>query len=207
MKTTTNNKKVIAGVQAHLLEWVNDQKLNDERLAGMSTCGAFVALIDDYMNDPAFGKGNSRDSRSWSTPEGVLEHFVTGGDLYYRTEDIKKLFEQWGMSGKYDAQKTWETYLRLVCRDGARLYRKLHEKYRSTCFLGRIISREWLHNSPDGNPCCRLLVRNNETDETLVGRTATNAQCAYIADEGLNALITYHTTKAGKVIIDFINMK
>lgn len=206
MKTTTNNKKVIAGVQAHLLEWANDKKLENEKIASMSTCGAFVEILDSYMNDPVFGEGSSRDSYSWSTPEGVLEHFVTGGDLYYRTEDIKKLFEQWGLTREYDAQKTFETYLRLVCRDGARLYRQLKRKYTDTCFSGQIVSKEWLKNSVYGNPRCKLIITNDK-GETLVGNTATNAQCAYIADEGLNALITYHTTKKGNVIIDFINMK
>lgn len=202
---TTNNKKVIASVQAHLLEWANEQKFNYEELRNSSASFTLCYIIDDYME--TYGQDGSRDSYSWSTPEGVLRHLIEGGDMDCTFTQINERLESWGLNPrKYDYNKNWETYIRLVCRDGARLYKQLKHKYMDTCFSGQITSREWLKNSMYGNPCCKLTITNDE-GETLVGRTATNAHCAYIADEGLNALITYHTTKTGNVIIDFINMK
>lgn len=205
MKTTTNNKKVIAGVQAHLLEWVNDYKYNYDELRNSSASYALLYIIDDYIE--TYGHDGSRDSYSWSTPEGVLRHLIEGGDMDCTFTKINEHLEAWGLNPrKYDYIKNWETYIRLVCRDGVRLYKQLKRKYMDTCFSGQIISKEWLKNSVYGNPRCKLIITNDK-GETLVGNTATNAQCAYIADEGLNALITYHTTKTGNVIIDFINMK
>ena len=204
MITTTNCKAVVGNVQSYLLGWVSNYKCETD-FAGESNESALVHIIDMYIND--YGKGKNRESESWSTPAGVLLHFVEGAMMDVSYFEVNNRLKSWGLNPeRYDDDKNWETYIRLVCRDGARLYKQLKRKYTDTCFSGQIISKEWLKNSAYGNPRCKLIITNDK-GENLIGNTATNAQCAYIADEGLNALITYHTTKTGKVIIDFINMK
>lgn len=70
-------------------------------------------------------------------------------------------------------------------------------------FEGHIISREWKGCTIYGNPYFRV-VATNDNDERLVGQTAYNAQCGYMVREGMNAQITYHITRTGNVIIDYV---
>ena len=123
MKTTTNNKKVIAGVQAYLLDWAGDYK-GETDFAGESNESAFVHIIDMYMND--YGKGKNRESESWGTPAGVLLHFVEGAMMDVSYFDVNNRLKSWGLNPeRYDDDKNWKTYISLICRDGGRLYNKL----------------------------------------------------------------------------------
>lgn len=70
-------------------------------------------------------------------------------------------------------------------------------------FEGRIIAHEWKGCTMYGNSYFRVVVIN-DNDERLVGQTAYNAQCGYVAREGMNAQITYHITRTGNVIIDYV---
>lgn len=67
-----------------------------------------------------------RDAASWATPAGVLRHFVEGGmmDVYYSQVDER--LKSWGLDPeRYDNDTNWNTYIRLVCRDGQRLFDKM----------------------------------------------------------------------------------
>lgn len=68
---------------------------------------------------------------------------------------------------------------------------------------GKILKVERLKNSYVGNPAYKLVFRTE--DDTLVGRTATNAtlgyQC-YWTWEGEEKTLAYHFTRNGNVIFD-----
>lgn len=68
---------------------------------------------------------------------------------------------------------------------------------------GKILKVERLKNSYVGNPAYSLVFQTE--DDTLVGRTATNAvlgyQC-YWTWEGEEKTLAYHFTKNGNVIFD-----
>lgn len=122
MIKTTNCKAVVESVQKYLLDvWTNDHKGVTD-FAGESNELAFVHIIDMHMNN--YGRGIDFYSRSWSTPAGVLLHFVEGGmmDVSY----VNNRLESWGLNPeRYDNDKNWKTYIRLICRDGERLYNKI----------------------------------------------------------------------------------
>lgn len=74
-------------------------------------------------------------------------------------------------------------------------------------FTGKLSYYERLNRSFYGNP--RYYgVFTNERGETLVGKTATNAACAYGFLNYQNAprKVTYHITRNGNIIFDFITV-
>lgn len=74
-------------------------------------------------------------------------------------------------------------------------------------FTGKLAYYERLRGSCYGNP--RFYgVFTNESGEMLVGKTATNAACAYSFLNYRNAQrkVTYHITRNGNIIFDFITI-
>lgn len=74
-------------------------------------------------------------------------------------------------------------------------------------FTGKLSYYERLNCSCYGNP--RYYgVFTNERGETLVGKTAVNAACAYGFLNYQNAprKVTYHITRNGDIIFDFITV-
>lgn len=74
-------------------------------------------------------------------------------------------------------------------------------------FIGKLAHYERLNCSRYGNP--RYYgVFTNESGETLVGKTATNAACAYGFLNYQNAprKVIYHITQNGNIIFDFITV-
>lgn len=123
MITTTNCKAVVEAVQSYLLGWVNDYKCETSFAHEVNEL-AFVHIISEYMNN--YGKGKVRDAMSWNTPAGVLRHFVEGAMMDVSYFDVNNRLKSWGLNPeKYDDDKNWKTYIRLICRDGGRLYDKL----------------------------------------------------------------------------------
>ena len=74
-------------------------------------------------------------------------------------------------------------------------------------FKGKLIHYERKNSSIDGNPKY-YGVFENENGETLNGTTASNASCAYsfLNNQEANRTVTYHITKTGNVIIDYITI-
>lgn len=122
--TTTNCTTVMESVQKYLLNiWTNDYK-GETDFAGESNESAFVHIIDMYMNN--YGRGIDFCSRSWSTPAGVLLHFVEGAMMDVSYFEVNNRLKSWGLNPeRYDDDKNWKTYIRLICRDGERLYNKI----------------------------------------------------------------------------------
>lgn len=122
MIKTTNCKAVMESVQEYLLDvWTNDYKCETD-FAGESNELAFVHIIDMYMNN--YGRGIDFYSRSWSTPSGVLLHFVEGAMMDVSYFEVNNRLKSWGLNPeKCDDDKNWKTYIRLICRDGERLYK------------------------------------------------------------------------------------
>lgn len=119
----TNNNTIIKNVQKYLLDWVNDYKSETSR-TNEPNDSAFVHIVDMYMND--YGKMRSCDAKSWSTPAGVLRHFVEGAMLDVSFFEVNERLKSWGLNPeRYTDEQNWETYIRLICRDGERLYNKL----------------------------------------------------------------------------------
>lgn len=74
-------------------------------------------------------------------------------------------------------------------------------------FTGKLAYYQRLRCSCYGNP--RFYgVFTNESGEMLVGKTATNAACAYGFLNYRNAQrkVTYHITRNGNIIFDFITI-
>lgn len=74
-------------------------------------------------------------------------------------------------------------------------------------FIGKLSYYERLNCSCYGNP--RFFgVFTNESGETLAGKTAFNASCAYGFLNYRNARrkVTYHITRNGNIIFDFITV-
>lgn len=72
-------------------------------------------------------------------------------------------------------------------------------------FTGTMIRHERRNNSYYGNP--RYMgVFENENGDYLVGTTASNASCAYsfLNNTASKKVITYHETKTGNIVIDYI---
>ena len=72
-------------------------------------------------------------------------------------------------------------------------------------FNGKLISYERRNNSVNGNP--RYMgVFENEDGDYLIGTTASNASCAYsfLNNTAIKKVITYHETKTGNIVIDYI---
>ena len=74
-------------------------------------------------------------------------------------------------------------------------------------FTGKLIDYERRNNSPSGNPKY-YGVFENEKGETLEATTATDASCGYgfLNHEENKRTITYHVTKTGNSIIDYIDI-
>lgn len=74
-------------------------------------------------------------------------------------------------------------------------------------FIGKLTYYERLNASVYGNP--RYYgVFTNESGETLAGKTATNAACAYSFLNYRNdpRKVMYHITRNGNIIFDFITI-
>ena len=72
--------------------------------------------------------------------------------------------------------------------------------------IGKIKGTSYRNTSYFGNPSYYVLFED-ETGETIKGYTAPNAECAYgCKNPELRefAYIEYHTTKSGKIVIDYI---
>ena len=72
--------------------------------------------------------------------------------------------------------------------------------------IGKIKDVQFRNRSIYGNPSYYVLFENEE-GETIKGYTAANAACAYgCKNPELKefAYIEYHTTKSGKIVIDYI---
>ena len=72
--------------------------------------------------------------------------------------------------------------------------------------IGKIKDVKFRNRSVYGNPSYYITFENEE-GETIKGYTAANAACAYGAkNPELRefAYIEYHSTKSGKVVIDYI---
>ena len=72
--------------------------------------------------------------------------------------------------------------------------------------IGKIKGTSYRNTSVYGNPSYYILFET-ETGETIKGYTAPNAACAYgCTNSELRefAYIEYHTTKSGKIVIDYI---
>lgn len=120
---TTNCKAVVESVQKYLLDWADDYK-GETSFAGESNESAFVHIVDMYMNN--YGKMRNRDAESWSTPAGVLLHFVEGAMMDVSYFEVNNRLKSWRLNPeRYDDDKNWKTYIRLICRDGERLYNRL----------------------------------------------------------------------------------
>lgn len=72
-------------------------------------------------------------------------------------------------------------------------------------FIGTMTRYERKNNSYYGNPKY-MGVFENENGDCLVGTTASDASCAYsfLNNQNTKKVITYHETKTGNVIIDYI---
>lgn len=74
-------------------------------------------------------------------------------------------------------------------------------------FTGKLSYYERLESSRYGNP--RYYgVFTNESGETLAGKTATDAACAYgfLNHQNAPRKVTYHITRNGNIIFDFITV-
>lgn len=72
--------------------------------------------------------------------------------------------------------------------------------------IGKIKDVQFRNKSVYGNPSYYILFET-ETGEEITGYTAPNSSCAYgVKNPDLRefAYIEYHTTKSGKVVIDYI---
>ena len=74
-------------------------------------------------------------------------------------------------------------------------------------FTGKLIRYERRNNSYYGNPKY-FGIFENENGEILQAATASNASCAYefLNQKNNEREITYHTTKTGNKIIDYIEI-
>ena len=72
-------------------------------------------------------------------------------------------------------------------------------------FKGTLINHERKNNSVNGNPKF-YGVFENENGETLSGTTATDASCGYsfLNNRTIEKTISYHITKTGNIIFDYI---
>lgn len=72
--------------------------------------------------------------------------------------------------------------------------------------IGKIKDVQYRNTSVYGNPSYYIAFED-EKGELIIGYTAPNAECAYGCknpDLKEFAYIEYHTTKGGKVVIDYI---
>ena len=72
--------------------------------------------------------------------------------------------------------------------------------------IGKIKDVQFRNRSVYGNPSY-FITFENETGKEITGYTAPNADCAYgCKNHDLQefAYIEYHTTKGGKIVIDYI---
>lgn len=73
-------------------------------------------------------------------------------------------------------------------------------------FTGKLVNYERRNNSYSGNPKYYGCFEN-ETD-SFCGTTATDASCAYafLNDIDKERVVSYHITKTGNAIIDYIKI-
>lgn len=72
---------------------------------------------------------------------------------------------------------------------------------------GRIVSTRYKSTSYYGNPKYYVSFENKENGEILWGETANNAACAYAIENSEyreNAVIVYHVTRTGNIIVDYV---
>lgn len=71
--------------------------------------------------------------------------------------------------------------------------------------IATITKVEYKNHSINGNPCYWVCFTANGFER--VGRTATDAACGYGCANhvGREVTLTYHETRNGNIIIDFIN--
>lgn len=123
---TTNCKQVIEKVQAYLLDWAADRAAEYGLADGTTPQQAFNSIVSQYMRD--YGQ-YGRDAASWATAAGVLRHFVEGAMMEVTYCDVNKRLESWGLDPeRYNNDTNWNTYIRLVCRDGQRLFDKINKQ-------------------------------------------------------------------------------
>lgn len=74
-------------------------------------------------------------------------------------------------------------------------------------FIGKLTYYERLNCSVYGNPRYFGVFRS-ESGETLAGKTASNAACAYgfLNYQNATRKVTYHITRNGNIIFDFITV-
>ena len=74
-------------------------------------------------------------------------------------------------------------------------------------FTGRLINYERRNSSCNGNPKYYGYFEN-ENGESLSATTASDAACAYgfLNDMDKERIVTYHITKTGNTIIDYIKI-
>lgn len=75
-------------------------------------------------------------------------------------------------------------------------------------YIGKLVDYERRNNSYYGIPKYYGYFENEETSETLAGITATNAACAcgFLNNLECNREVTYHVTRTGNVIIDYVKI-
>ena len=124
--SATDRKEIVEKVQEYLLDWAGNQA-PEYGLENATREEAFMQIVSGYIK--SYGQELTDYSISWSTAAGVLRHFVEGGmmDVYYSQVDER--LESWGLDPeRYDNDTNWNTYIRLVCRDGQRLFDKINKQ-------------------------------------------------------------------------------
>ena len=73
-------------------------------------------------------------------------------------------------------------------------------------FTGKLINYERRNSSYSGNPKYYGYFENEK--DSFCGTTATDASCAYgfLNDMDKERIVTYHITKTGNTIIDYIKI-
>jgi len=80
-----------------------------------------------------------------------------------------------------------------------------NKKMKKLQFRGKLVRYERKNNSYYGNPRYYGFFEN-EKGEYLSGTTASNASCAYtfLNNTQTEKIITFHETKAGNIVIDYM---
>ena len=73
-------------------------------------------------------------------------------------------------------------------------------------FTGKLVDYERKNSSYSGNPKYYSYFENEK--DSFCGTTASNAACAYgfLNDMDKERIVTYHITKTGNTIIDYIKI-
>lgn len=75
-------------------------------------------------------------------------------------------------------------------------------------YVGKLVNYERKNNSYYGNPKYYGYFENDTTGEALAGTTGTDSACAYgfLNNIDCNREVTYHVTRTGNVIIDYVKV-